>query len=208
MDIGIVAAITANDLDAQMTRFRFLPVLVIFLSWVASYLLEYSPQWSEWALDVDLGCILAAIVFALLALVRGNGWAFARFTALLALLIVGDLTAFAYRLNNVCGPGDHVIQSADDAIELAKVRIFRARYGSHGIPGYVDEKPGYADFSQADCCIVRRSRTAIGVIIWMVELRGETIGEPKKRYVNAWMELSNCGAVFSDSSFITAEPTR
>jgi hypothetical protein len=208
IDTGIVAAIATNGLDAQMARFRFLPVLVIFLSWVASRLLEYSPQWSEWALDVDLGCILAAIIFALLALVRGNRWNFARFTVLLALLIVGDLTAFAYRLNNVCGPGDHVIQSADDAVKLAQNRIFQARYGSHGIPGYVDEKPGYADFGQADCCTARRTRTATGVIVWVVELRGETLGEQKKRYVNALMELSNCGAVFGDSSFITAEPTR
>jgi hypothetical protein len=192
----------------KMTRFRFVPIVVIFLSWIVSRVLEYSPWRSVRALDLDLGCIFAAFAFALFALARGKGQAFARFMALLTLLIVGDLGAFAYRLNNGCRPGDHIIQSANDAIRIAQNRIFQARYGSHGIPGYVDEKPGYADFGQVDCCTVRRSRTATGVIIWVVELRGETVGEPKKRYVNASMELSSCGAVFRDSSFITAEPTR
>ena len=114
----------------------------------------------------------------------------------------------AYRLNNVCSRGDRIIESEADAIKQAQIRIIRARYGSHGIPGYVDEKPGYADFSRVDCCRVRRSRTSIGVILWEVELHGETIGEPKKRYVSADMWLSNCGSVFDEDSSITAEPAR
>ncbi len=128
--------------------------------------------------------------------------------ALPILLFVGFWAEFAYRLNNVCGPGDHIIQSDAGAIKQAQIRIVRARYLSHGIPGYVDEKPGYADFSRADCCTVRRSRNIFGVIVWEVELHGETVGEPKKRRVSADMWLSNCGAVFDEDSFITAEPTR
>lgn len=191
-----------------MTRFRYLFVLVIFLSWIASRLLEYAPRLSRWSLYLSLGCGLAATAFALAALFRKKWQAFAAFSLLLAVLIIGDYASFAYRLNNICHPGDHIIQSDADAIKQAQVRINQARYGSHGIPGYVDEKPGYADFSQADCCQVRRSRTIFGVIIWEVELDGRTIGEPKPRYVSALMRLSNCGAVFDEDSFITAEPTR
>jgi hypothetical protein len=126
----------------------------------------------------------------------------------LVLLIVGWLAEFTYRKNNICGPGDHIIRSDVDAIEVAQIRIFRARYGSHGIPGYIDEKPGSVDFSRTDCCAVTRTRTAIGVIVWEVDLHGETISEPRKRYVSAEMRLSNCGAVFDEDSFITAEPAR
>jgi hypothetical protein len=128
---------------------------------------------------------------------------------LLTVLIVGVCASFAYRLNNVCSRGDRIIESEADAIKQAQIRIIRARYSSHGIPGYVDEKPGYADFSWVDCCRVRRrSRTSIGVILWEVELHGETIGEPKKRYVSADMWLSNCGSVFDEDSSMTAEPAR
>jgi hypothetical protein len=126
----------------------------------------------------------------------------------LAILIVGWIAEFTYRLNNVCRPGDHIIQSDADAIKVAQSRIFRAQYLEHGVPGYVDEKPGAADFSQADCCIVERTRTGIGVIVWVVNLRGETLGEPKKRHVRASMQLSNCGAVFDEDSTISAFPPR
>ena|GEM_PF-2360900 len=190
-------------------RLRYLFVMAVLLIWVPSlFLLKFDPHFHGLSVVIDLGCTLAVIIFAFSALFARRWKALATFSLLLTVLIVGICASFAYRLNNVCGPGDRIIESEADAIKQAQIRIIRARYGSHGIPGYVDEKPGYADFSRVDCCRVRRSRTATGVIIWVVELRGETIGEPKKRYVNALMELSNCGAVFGDSSFITAEPTR
>jgi hypothetical protein len=191
-----------------MMCLRYLLVMVILLVCVTSLLLRFDPRFYGLSLLVDLGCILAVFVFALAALIWKKWNAFATFSMLLVVVIVGDCASFAYRLNNVCGPGDHIIQSDADAIEAAQIRIFRARYGSHGIPGYVDEKPGYADFSQADCCIVTRTRTATGVIVWEVDLHGETISEPRKRYVSAEMRLSNCGAVFDEDSFITAEPAR
>ncbi len=128
------------------------------------------------------------------------------FFLVLAILIVGWIGEFVYRTNNSCGPGEHIIQSDVDAVETAKRQTFKARYGSHGIPGYIDEMPGSVEYDQAGCCTVRRSRTIIGVIIWEVSLRGETTGEPKKRYVDALMELSNCGAVFDEVSYIIAEP--
>ena len=125
----------------------------------------------------------------------------------MTVLIGSWLAEFAYRLNNVCGPGDHIIQSDADAIETAKGRVLQARYGSHGIPGYVDEKPGFVDFSQTEnCCTVTRTRTAIGVIVWEVGLEGETTGEPKNRHVSAFVPLSNCGVVFRDESRIFAGP--
>ncbi len=127
---------------------------------------------------------------------------------LLLALVVGCNVQFAYRKNYVCGRGGRIIQSEADAIERAQNQIFRAHYASHGIPGYVDEKPGYADFSRTDCCKVTKSMTAIGVIVWKVELQGETVGEPKKRRVSASMWLSNCGAVFTDDSSIWADPPR
>lgn len=129
------------------------------------------------------------------------------FLALLALIVWYQLK-FTYRMNNICAPGDHIIQSEADAIKQAQTRLFRARYGSHGIPGYIDAIPGSVDYSRTDCCGVSRTRTATGIIIWQVSLHGETIGEPKKREVDAVMWLTNCGAVFEDDSYILAEPPR
>lgn len=139
------------------------------------------------------------------------GWKIFRATVALYLVmaaIIAGYTAWdSYRLNYVCGPGDHIIQSEADAIKLAQSRIFKAHYGSHGIPGYVDEKPYTADFSQPDCCEARRTMTMTGLIQWEVNLDVETIGETKKRHVGVFMTLSNCGVVFDDS-YITAEPIR
>jgi hypothetical protein len=192
-----------------MARLKYLFAMVILLIWVASLLLKYDPRFYGLSLLVDLGCTVTVTVFALSALIWRKWNAFATFSLLLAVLIVGVCASFAYRLNNVCGPGDHIIRSEADAIETAKARILQARYGSHGIPGYVDEKPGFVDFSHADnCCTVTRSRTAIGVIVWEVGLEGDTMGEPKTRHVSAFLPLSNCGVVFRDESRIFAGPKR
>jgi hypothetical protein len=128
---------------------------------------------------------------------------------LILVFAAGYIIRSVYLENNVCGPGDRIIRSEADAIERAKSRIFKARYGSHGKPGYVDEKPGSVAFGQGDdCCNVTRWRNIYGVIVWEVSLQGETMGEVKKRNVSAHMELSNCGLVFRDSSFISADPPR
>src|SRR6478609_7098772 len=94
-----------------LTRLRYLFVMVILLSWVASLLLEYAPRFSNWTPYLDLGSNLTAIVLALSALLRKKWNAFAMFSLLLTMLVVGDHVSFAYRLNNDCGPGDHIIQS-------------------------------------------------------------------------------------------------
>jgi len=125
----------------------------------------------------------------------------------LVVFVVGSIAVSVYRENNICGLGDHIIQSDADVIEVAKARYWRANYGSHGIPGYIDEKPGSVDFSHTDnCCAVVKTRNIYGVIVWEVGLEGETTGEPKKRYVSAFVSLSNCGVVFRDDSRIFAEP--
>jgi hypothetical protein len=190
-------------------RIQYLSVLVILLTWLASRFLKHVPGFPDWPIDLDQECIFIGIVAAALSLVTKRWSALATFSLLIAVLILGDAALFAYRLNNVCGPGDHIIQSEADAIERAQIRILQAHYGSHGIPGYVDEKPGYVDFSQTDdCCRATRTRTISGVIIWEVGLQGETVGEPKKRYVNAYVPLSNCGVVFVGDSFLVADPKR
>ena len=56
-------------------------------------------------------------------------------------------------------------------------------------------------------CTCQKTILWDGIIVWVVNLDGETIGEPKKRHVNADMRLSNCGVVFDDS-YISAEPIR
>jgi hypothetical protein len=139
------------------------------------------------------------------------GWKIFRATMVsylvIAAIIAGAAAWDSYRLNYVCGPDDHIIQSEADAIKQGQRRIFKAHYGTHDTPGYVDEKPGVADFSQPDCCAVKRTLTMTSVIQWDVSLDGETIGEPKKRHVSALMRLSNCGVVFDDS-YIFADPIR
>ena len=119
-------------------------------------------------------------------------------------LCFGWMAQFVYRTNYVCGPGEHILLSNMDAIEVAKGQILKARYGSYG---YFDEKPDFVDFSQTDdCCRVAGIRNMYGVIVWTVYLHGET-SRGTTRLVSAAMQLSNCGVVFEDS-FITAEPKK
>src|SRR5437870_4465232 len=104
-------------------------------------------------------------------LFRTRNILFAPFVLILVFSI-GYIGWFAYRTNNLCGPDDRIIRSEADAIEKAKSRIFKARYGSHGKPGYVDEKPGSVDFGHGnDCCNVIRWRNIYGVIVWQVSLQ-------------------------------------
>jgi len=120
-------------------------------------------------------------------------------------LILGDFALFAYRMNNLCGPGDHIVQSESDVIETAKSRVFQARYGA-----FYGEEPDSVDFSHTDnCCKAVRTRTPFGVIVWKISLEGETARNPAEgRHVSAQMELSNCGVVFDEDSLITAVPVR
>jgi len=138
------------------------------------------------------------------------------FFLLLLLLFVGYCVEFVYRKNSICGPGEHVIQSDAEAIKLAQIQIFRAPYVGFGrfdgvdigLPRAAHGRPDNIDFSQPDCCKVTRTRSALGVIIWEVDLEGVTIGEPTRRRITASILLSNCGAMFRDDSGMTAYSSR
>ena len=187
-------------------RFRYLCVAVIFGTWVASLFWGHSPQ-PDWSMNAEVGSLLAAIVCTLVALFSGKWRAFGVFLLLLVVLIVGSCASFAYRLNNVCEIGERMIRSGADAISRAKARTFEAHYIGHGVPGYVDEKPASIDYDHTEnCCKATRTRTSSGVIVWSVDLDGQTIAEPKPRKVGVTMSLSNCGYVFTDDSFISADP--
>jgi hypothetical protein len=125
----------------------------------------------------------------------------------LAVLLVVWMAELAYRKNNFCAPGDHPIELEADAIKQAKIRFSRANYMRHEIYGYVDVMPELVAWDQEDgCCKGTRSRNIFGVIIWNVVLGGKTEGEATERRVDAEMSLSNCGAVFTEDSFIYAQP--
>jgi hypothetical protein len=189
-----------------MNRFRYVCTAVTLLSSVILFLPYYAPYFSHQSLLIDLGCAVNIVVFVLWALF----WKKWRDLAIVSLVTIGliviDGALFSYRLNNVCDPGDHIIGSEADAIETAKSRILQAHYGSYG---FFDEKPGSIDYSHTDnCCAVIRSRNIYGVIVWRISLRGLTLGEMTTRDVSAYVALSNCGSVFKDESFITAEPIK
>jgi len=123
----------------------------------------------------------------------------------LALLVAVWVAEFAYRKNNVCAPGDHPIESEADTIKQAKIRLSRARYDRD--VSYGPDRPELVAWDQGDnCCKVTRTRNVYGVIVWEVSLQGETEGEAITRRVDAVMSLSNCGAVFTDESFMSAKP--
>lgn len=126
---------------------------------------------------------------------------------LLAVIIVGVYVVSAFHNNYVCGPDHHLIRYKVDAIARAQKQIFEAKYIEHRMPGFINEKPYVADFSRPNCCHAERTIAWNGNILWVVTLDGETIGEPVKRHVGAYMTLSNCGVVLDDS-FISAEPIR
>jgi hypothetical protein len=189
-----------------MTRLGYLFFTAIVLSWVASLFLHSVPRLSEYWPFLDFGSILAAIVFTLLGLIRRRWNAFAMFSLLLAVLIVGDQVEFTYRTNNLCGPGDHIIRSDADAIKVAKARTLNAPYASSQ---YFASEPDLVDFGRTDaCCEVTRTRTAFGVIVWQVSLHGETTGEMRARDVSAFVALSNCGVLFKDDSSVSAVPKK
>ncbi len=129
------------------------------------------------------------------------------FLLLLVVLIVGVYVVSAFHTNYVCGPDHHLIRYKVDAIARAQKRMFEAHYIEHRIAGVINEKPYIADFSRPDCCHAEKTIAWNGIILWVVTLDGETIGEPTKRHVGAYITLSNCGVVLDDS-FISAEPIR
>jgi hypothetical protein len=124
----------------------------------------------------------------------GVGW------FILLALELGSTAYFSYERNYMCAAGSHIILSDADAIEQAQKQF----NGAHIV--HKDGDFGVADFNRANCCEVERTRTGTGVIIWKVGIEGETIGEPKKRHVSAHVELTNCGELFVDGSYVIFDP--
>lgn len=119
--------------------------------------------------------IFRAFLFTLVALV-----------AVFVLLCAG----FAYRLNNVCGPGQHLIESEADAIEVAKKE---SAHGQEFDASFI------AALSKAEnCCTVTRDRNVYLVIAWHVSLNARD-----GRF--AQVMLSNCGDVFDDDTYWDSE---
>jgi len=111
--------------------------------------------------------------------------------------------------NSFCKADEQLIGNETDAINLAQRRISKARYLSSDLATAPDDKPYVVNFGPADgCCQAIRTRSWWGVIVWEVSLSGETVGEVRRRHVNATIRLSNCGVVFDEESFISAEPIR
>jgi hypothetical protein len=123
--------------------------------------------------------------------------------------IAGWLAEFAYRKNNICHLGYHILQSETDAIKQGKTEYFRAKYDPGDTPGYSTTKPERVDWSPTDeCCRATRTRNVFGLIVWHVSLHGVTVGEERPRYVSAQLSLSNCGESFRDDSYLDTGPMR
>ena len=120
---------------------------------------------------------------------------------LLGTLLAVWVAQFAYRQNNICSPGEHILQSDTDAIEVAKNRLVKDPFFSSqefgGAPEFLE-----ALHQTSKCCEVVRRRTFFFVIVWDVFLVAET---PTKRLI-ALMGLSNCGAIFAETKFKAIEP--
>ena len=183
----------------KMTVCKHLFVMVALLSWVASLWLGFDPCFSQWWIFVDLGWILGAIVFALLALIRRKWDVVPILSLLLFATIVSDMALFAYRTNNICGPRDHILQSEVDAIEVAKEWVSKRRsYGWQGISG-VDVRDAMNRTS--DCCDATRSRNWSGVIVWQLSMYADRGADR----IFVTMQLSNCGELFHDTHFSMVE---
>jgi hypothetical protein len=122
---------------------------------------------------------------------------------LLVILLVADMAKFAYRTNYVCDPGEHILQSDSDAIEVAKQLISKESiFGSGEFNNGVDVVDS---MNRTDnCCGTTRTRTPLGVIVWDVRV----VAEKGNERFYAQMELSNCSSLFTDSKFTTIEPIK
>jgi hypothetical protein len=121
--------------------------------------------------------------------------------SLLGVLLAVWIAQFAYRTNNVCSPGEHILQSDTDAIRVAENKLVKDPFFSS------EEFGGALEFLDAlhrtsNCCQVIRKRTFFFVIVREVFMVAET---PTKRLI-AQMELSNCGAIFAETKFKAIEP--
>jgi hypothetical protein len=182
-----------------MMRITCLIAVAIFLVWATTLSPARGSGLPEWLLT-HLGCIVAAMVCSLAALTLRKWRASGLLFLLGAGLIVGDCAAFSYRLNNVCGPGDHIIRSEADAIEVAKKKIVKnAHFSSEIFGSATDFVESLSD--KENCCDAIRFRTAFLVIVWEV-----SFSQSKGNSRFAKVSLSNCGTIFVGESYIDPGP--
>jgi hypothetical protein len=120
---------------------------------------------------------------------------------LLAVLLAVWIAWFAYRNNNICLAGEHILQSETDAIEVAKNKLITDPFFSSVDFGSAPDYLNLLDQTN-NCCQAIRSRNFFFVVVWDVYLVAET---PTKRLI-ALMGLSNCGAIFAETKFKMIEP--
>jgi hypothetical protein len=181
-----------------MRRATYLIAVAIFLVWATTLTLEPGSEPPE-RLRTHFGTMLAAIVCSFAALIWKKWRASGIFLLLSVGLIVGDCASFAYRLINVCGPGDRFIRSEADAIEVAKKKIVKnSHFSSQRFGSATDFVESLSDQeNQENCCDAIRFRTAFLVIVWDVSLSQRT---GNSRFVKVF--LSNCGTIFTGESYI------
>jgi hypothetical protein len=118
-------------------------------------------------------------------------------TSLPIIVVAGWFAGSAYRKNS-CGPGDHVIQSAEDAITVAKKKMVKERkFNSESFGSALDFVDSLAGIK--DCCYANRSRNTSFVIVWEVSLSNSAKG---RNYRAATLYLANCGDIFTGDSYI------
>jgi hypothetical protein len=132
--------------------------------------------------------------------------------ALIFSVIVG-MAQLVYRTNNFCEPGDHPIQSEEDAIAVAKRKMVKN-------PFFSSERFGSApDFVAAlerteNCCNAIRYRNILGLIFWDVHLGASISAVPSGMYWQpsrsakshtALVAISNCGSISTSDSYKDAD---
>src|SRR3954464_7680992 len=92
---------------------------------------------------------------------------------LVGVLLAVWIAQFAYKTNNICSPGEHILQSDTDAIMVAENRLVKDPFFSS------EEFGGALEFLDAlhrtsNCCQAIRKRTFLFVIVWDVFMVAET----------------------------------
>jgi hypothetical protein len=181
-----------------MNRFRYVFAAVTLLSTFYVFFLHCFPYFSNQSVFIDLGCVINIILFVLWTLVM-KVWRTV-VSLLLAVLIINDVASSAYRTNNICDPGGHILRSEADAIGVAKEWASRSTfYGVWGVVSGADA--GNAMDQAQDCCEGTRSRYWSGVIVWDVSMYAARGSDG----IFMKMQLSNCGEIFNNTKFSTVE---
>jgi hypothetical protein len=118
-----------------------------------------------------------------------------------------------YRTNNYCEPGDHPIQSEEDAIAVARRKMVKTPFFSSERFGSAPDFVAALDRTE-DCCKAIRSRNILGLIFWDVHLGASISAVPSGMYWRAsrsaqshtaLVVMSNCGTISTSDSYKDAD---